>query len=324
MAVRHGAPGWRLRPGRWNGGQRSLFFTRLAARPGLQQIDRQQHDEGGQQHDHGDGGGVVVLFQFGDDEQRRDFRHHRHIAGDEDDRAVFAGGAREGQREAGHQRWRDGRQDDAAESLPGVGAEAGGGLLQFALGVLQHRLDGAHDEGQADEGQRDDDAERRERHLDAEHAFEEAAEPAVGRIQRRQRDAGDGGRQRERQVDQRVDDALAGEFIAYQHPGDDAAEDDVEEGGDQRGAEGQLVRGHHALGRDGGPEGRPAHREGFEEHRRQRDQHDQRQVENGETERQPESRHHPEGRASDRNGGRDWRCCGHKTPSYYIFDYRLA
>src|SRR5476651_1474855 len=117
MAVRHGAPGWRLRPGRWNWGQRSLFFTRLAARPGLQQIDRQQHDEGGQQHDHGDGGGagVVVLFQFGDDEQRRDFRHHRHIAGDEDDRAVFAGGAREGQREAGHQRWRDGGQDDAAE-----------------------------------------------------------------------------------------------------------------------------------------------------------------------------------------------------------------
>ena len=48
------------------------------------------------------------------------------------------------------------------------GAERGGGLLVLDLEVLQHRLHRAHDEGQADEGERDDDAERREGDLDAE------------------------------------------------------------------------------------------------------------------------------------------------------------
>ena len=52
------------------------------------------------------GAGVVVLFQFGDDQQRRDLRLHRQVAGDEDDRSVFAQGARKRQGEAGQQRGR--------------------------------------------------------------------------------------------------------------------------------------------------------------------------------------------------------------------------
>ena len=59
------------------------------------------------------------------------------------------------------------RQDHAAERLPARRAEARRGFLELALEVLQHRLHRAHDERQADEGQRDDDAERRERDLDA-------------------------------------------------------------------------------------------------------------------------------------------------------------
>jgi hypothetical protein len=53
-------------------------------------------------------------------------------------------------------------------------------------------------------------------------------EPAVAGIQRGQRDAGHRRRQRERQIDQRIDKALAGERIAHQHPGDDQAEKGVD------------------------------------------------------------------------------------------------
>ena len=68
------------------------------------------------------------------------------------------------------------------------------------LQILQHRLHSAHDEGQADEGERDDDAERRVGDLDAER-IEQAADPAVGRIERGERDARHRRRQRERQID---------------------------------------------------------------------------------------------------------------------------
>ena len=54
------------------------------------------------------------------------------------------------------------------------------------------------------------------------------AEPAVRRVDRRQRDAGHRGRQRERQVDQRVDDAAAGKRVAHQHPRDEQAEHRVD------------------------------------------------------------------------------------------------
>ena len=52
---------------------------------------------------------VVELLEPDDDQQRRDLRHVGHVAGDEDDRAVFADGAREGQREAGEDRRQRGR-----------------------------------------------------------------------------------------------------------------------------------------------------------------------------------------------------------------------
>ena len=60
----------------------------------------------------------------------------RHVAGDEDDRAVLADRAREGEREAGDQRRRDGRQDDAPERLQPVRAEARRGLLDVRVEVL--------------------------------------------------------------------------------------------------------------------------------------------------------------------------------------------
>ena len=54
----------------------------------------------------------------------------------------------------------DRRQDDPRERLQARGAERGRRLLDLEVEVLEHRLDGAHDEGQADEGQGHDHAQR--------------------------------------------------------------------------------------------------------------------------------------------------------------------
>ena len=110
------------------------------------------------------------------------------------------------------------------------------------------------------------------------------------RVERGQRDAGDRGRQRERQIDQRVDEPLAGKAVAHQHPGDEQAEDRVDQRGDQRRAESQAVRGQHARRRSPCPERGPGQREGLEERRRQRDQHDQAQVQQREAQREAEAR----------------------------------
>ena len=83
-------------------------FAASALGPGLQPIDDQQQHERDDQHHrcHRRCAGIVVLLQLGDDDQRRDLGDHRHVAGDEDHRAVLADRAREGQREAGQQRRR--------------------------------------------------------------------------------------------------------------------------------------------------------------------------------------------------------------------------
>ncbi len=47
--------------------------------------------------------------------------------------------------------------------LQAARAKSSRGFLEFRVQVLEHRLDGAHHERQADEGQRHDDPQRRER-----------------------------------------------------------------------------------------------------------------------------------------------------------------
>jgi hypothetical protein len=115
------------------------------------------------------------------------------------------------------------RQDHLGEGLQPRGAQRGGGFLELFLGVFEHRLHRAHHERQPDEDQRDHDARRREGQLDAVR-LQQLPDPAVAREQRRQRDAGHGRGQRERQVDQRIDDALARKLVAHQHPGHQQAE----------------------------------------------------------------------------------------------------
>ena len=78
----------------------------------------------------------------------------------------------------------DRREDHAEDGLPARGAERRGDFLDVAVEVLEHRLDGAHDEWQADEDERDEDAGRRVGDLDAERR-EELPDPAVRRVERR-------------------------------------------------------------------------------------------------------------------------------------------
>src|SRR5690606_32617054 len=109
-----------------------------AALPPLHVIDgEQQHERDDQRHG-GDGGGfrILVLLEFGDDEQRCDFGFHGHVARDEHDGSVFTEGARETEREAGEQRRSEHGKDHLAEGLPSVGAERGGSLLKLLLEIL--------------------------------------------------------------------------------------------------------------------------------------------------------------------------------------------
>ena len=64
--------------------------------------------------------------------------------------------------------------------LPARRAERGRGFLELGVEILEHRLHGAHDERQADEDQRDDHAQRRERDLDARAARSSAPSQPFG------------------------------------------------------------------------------------------------------------------------------------------------
>src|SRR5204862_7590805 len=83
---------------RTQGGASCLLF--MAAAPAREDVDGSVDQEGRDEQDERDGGRAaeVVLLQLVHDQQRRDLRGLR--AGDEDDGAVLAHGARECERDA--------------------------------------------------------------------------------------------------------------------------------------------------------------------------------------------------------------------------------
>ncbi len=232
---------------------------------------------------------IIVLLKLGDDQQRRDFRLHRHIAGDEDYRSVLAQGARKCKRESREKRGPHHRENHSREYLPSIRAQAGGGFFELLVGFRQHRLNAANHERQADKHQRDDDAQGSERDLDAE-GRQIAPEPAVFRVETGQRDAGYGGGKGEGQVDQRVGQRLARELVSHQHPSHQESDHDADQSGYQRGAKTQAIRGNHVGRGDHLPDVLPARGDRFEKHRAQWDEHDETQIKNGVTERGPEAR----------------------------------
>ena len=120
------------------------------------------------------------------------------------------------------------RQDHPEHRVPAVGAERGRRLLDLDVEIDQHRLHRAHHEGNADEDHRDEDADRRERHLDAEFG-QRRPEPAFLREQLRQRDAGDRGRQRKGDIDDGVEQPPAGKAVAHQRPDDDHPHHEIDQ-----------------------------------------------------------------------------------------------
>ena len=136
------------------------------------------------------------------------------VAEDPDRQGFFAGadrergdddlveGEREGEQAAGDQRRAHAREGDAAEGLPGVGAEVGRGLLEGARDAPQAGDDVVVDDDDA-EGRVADDH-REEAEADAEHLGEGVVEG----------DAGDDPRQRDRQDDEEGDRLAAEEAVA--------------------------------------------------------------------------------------------------------------
>src|SRR5258708_38419602 len=93
-----------VKPARVTGsGHRSVSSAMTTPRPILDAVDRDEDGERHCQHDGRDrrGARIVVLLQLGDDQQWHDFRHPRHVAGDEDHRTVLADGTRESESGAG-------------------------------------------------------------------------------------------------------------------------------------------------------------------------------------------------------------------------------
>ena len=80
-----------------------------------------------------------------------------------------------------------------------------------AIEILNDRLQGADHERQADEDEREVITPSRVKATLHAVGLEQPAHPAVRRIDRRQRDAGDRRRQRKRQIDQRIDESPARE-----------------------------------------------------------------------------------------------------------------
>src|SRR4029077_10195902 len=97
--------------------------------------------------------------------------------------------------------------------LTSVGAKRGGRFLELAVELLEHRLHGAYHERQTDE---DEGYGNAGRGVGALHpgGREPLPDPAVRRVKRGERDAGNRGRQREGKVDKGVEQAAPGKAVA--------------------------------------------------------------------------------------------------------------
>ena len=188
---------------------------------------RERDDDGRDaEEDHAEREGQVRVGLAG----QVDLEGHRagdalHGSGEGEGRAerAEASGQREGGAapEAGQDRGKGDLPEDARRR----GTQGGGHLVESLLAGAQRGLEGDDEEGQGDEDLRDDDGGRREGDVEAGAAQErpEGRAPAKGR---KQRDAGDDGRQRERQGDEDAGGAHAPPG-AGQHEGRGDAEKEV-------------------------------------------------------------------------------------------------
>ncbi|KFJ47928.1 hypothetical protein DK52_758 [Brucella abortus] len=177
------------------------------------------------------------------------------------------------------------------EGLPRSSPKAARSLFHIRAHVFKHRLHRANDKGDAGEKHRNHDAERRIGNLDAKR-LQHAPEPAVMRKERHKGKAGNCRRQGEGKINGRIDEALAGKVVARQHPGQQQAEQTIEDRGDSGGAHGDAIGRQRPLGGDNIPEIAPPQAGCLQDHRQQGKRNDDREINQSAAEGQSESRQH--------------------------------
>src|SRR4029077_564780 len=96
-------------------------------------------------------------------------------------------------------------------------------------------------------------------------------------------------RQSKREINERIDDPLAGKLVAHQHPRGKQSQHAVDGSRNQRGADAQAIGSQGARASDRFPEMAPARAKSLQESRPERDQNDQAQVENRKAHRKAKS-----------------------------------
>src|SRR6266480_1508575 len=286
----------------------------MAEPPAPEGVEHDEGDEGGCEQDDRDGRrpAHVVALDLAEDVDGGNLGLEGDVAGYEDDRAELPDRPREGERAAGEDGGREVRQDDAAEDRPGTGPERRRRLLHLLVELEQHGLHRAHDEGEGDEQEREHDRNARVGDVDAEWP------PRP--VEREEGEARDDRRERERQVDQCVDEALAAKGVADEHPGDQGAGRGVDRHDDERGDESQLERGDGSRAGNGVPETVRATLRRAPENRRERQEDDESEI--GRRETAPER--HPPGRGTFREAKRERSSRNLLTPPGPVRSWRRA
>src|SRR5207248_3928966 len=195
--------------------------------------DQGQYGQSGQEHGARVGPGQVEGLVGVLDVSRQRLGLAGDPARDDADGAELPERAGGGEDDAVCDRPEDRRQRDPPEHLERRRAERRGGLLLLGADLAQHRHHLADDEGERDEDRREHHRRKREEHPDA-VVEEEVAEPAAAPVEQEEREPDDDRREREREVDDRVDDAHAREAVPHDRERAEDAEDGVERHGDER------------------------------------------------------------------------------------------
>ena len=161
-------------------------------------------------------------------------------------------------------------EDHVPERLPARGAEHRGRLFEIGVQSSSTGCTVRTTKGKPDEREHDDTPSGVNATLRPSAASGAPSQP-VRRVDRGHGDAGHRGRQREGQIDERVDHRLSEEPVAHEHPRQEQPHERVQDGADRRGPEGELVGGQRArVGHHAEELGRPE-RARLEEERRERD-----------------------------------------------------
>src|SRR5262245_14385472 len=157
----------------------------------LQGVYCEQQEKRYDQHGAGDHccAWVIELLELYHNQQRNNFGIAWHVARNEDNGPVLTDAASEGERGTRHHSRYEWRDDYAAKNLPAWCAQQRGRFFHFLVELFQYRLDRPHHKWQAHKDKRDQHAQRRESDADPD-LREEIAQPAIGRVELGEGDAG--------------------------------------------------------------------------------------------------------------------------------------